>query len=68
VDFCEALSKHNNIKTGHQILFDKTITIANITSYFSRKYSEVIEIQKYPKNLNRDNDCNINKIWNYSPD
>jgi len=32
------LSEHN--ETGHQILFDKTITIANITSYFPRKYRE----------------------------
>ena len=55
-----ALSEYN-IETGHQILFDKTITIANIT-YFSRKYREVIEIQT--KNLtNRDNGYNINKIW-----
>jgi len=46
-----ALSEHN-IETGHQILFDKTITtkrLANITSYFSRKYREAIEIQKHPK-------------------
>ena len=62
-----ALSKHN--ETGHQILFDKTttiITITNISSYFSRKYREAIEIQKYPndlnRNLNRDNGY-INKIW-----
>ena len=57
-----ALSEHN-IETGHQILFDKTTTIANITSYFPRKYREAIEIQKHPKNLNRDNGYNINKIW-----
>ena len=56
------LSEHN-IETGHQILFDKTTTIANITSYFLRKYREVIEIQKHPNNLNRDNGYNINKIW-----
>ena len=56
-----ALSEHN-IETKHQILFDKTITIANITSYFPRKYREAI-IQKYPNNLNRDNGYNINKIW-----
>ena len=37
-----ALSEHN-IEIGHQILFDKTTTIANITSYFSRKYRESIE-------------------------
>ena len=55
-----ALSEHN-IETGHQILFDKTITIANITSYFLRKYRG--EIQKHPNNLNRDNGYNINKIW-----
>jgi len=48
-----ALSEHN-IETGHQILFDKT-TINNITSYFSRKYKGVIEIQKHPNSLNRDN-------------
>ena len=44
-----ALSEHN-IETGHQILFDKMITITiltNIISYFSRKYKEVIEIQKH---------------------
>ena len=40
-----ALSEHN-IETGHQILFDKTTTIANITSYFPRKYRKVVEIQK----------------------
>jgi len=59
-----ALSKH--IETGHQILFDKTTTIANIAShalYISRKYREAIEIQKHPNNLNRDNGYNINKIW-----
>jgi len=39
-------------------LFDKTITIANIT-YFSRKYREAIEVQKHPNNLNRDNGYNI---------
>jgi len=57
-----ALSEHN-IEIGHQILFDKTITIANITLYFPRKYREAIEIQKHPNNLNRDNGYNINKIW-----
>jgi len=62
----QALSEHN-IETGYQILFDKTITIANITSYFPRKYREAIEIQKHPNNLNRDNGYNINKMENYSP-
>jgi len=57
-----ALSE-NNVETGHQILFDKTIIIANITLYFPRKYKETIEIQKHPNNLNRDNGYNINKIW-----
>jgi len=38
-----ALSEHN-IATGHQILFDKAIIIANITSYFPRKYREAIKI------------------------
>ena len=52
----------NTTETGHQILFDKTITIANITSYFPRKYREAIEIQKHPNTLNRDNDYSINKI------
>jgi len=56
-----ALLEHN-IETGHQILFDKTTTIAT-TSYFPRKYREVIEIQKHPDNLNRDNGYNISKIW-----
>ena len=41
-----ALSEHN-IETGHQILFDKTTIIANITSYLPRKYREAIEIQKH---------------------
>jgi len=54
------LSEHN-IETGHQILFDKTITITNITSYFPKKYREAIKIQKHPNNLNRDNGYNINK-------
>ena len=49
-----ALSEHN-IETGHQILFDKTTTIASITSYFLRKYREAIEIQKQSNNLNTDN-------------
>jgi len=40
-----ALSEHN-IEIGHQILFDKTSTIATTTSYFPRKYKEAIEIQK----------------------
>jgi len=56
-----ALSEHN-IETGHQILFDKTSTIATTTSHFPRKYRETIEIQKYPNNLNREN-YNIIKIW-----
>jgi len=44
------------------------ITIANITSYFPRKYREAIEIQKHPNNLNRDNGYNINKnMENYFP-
>jgi len=38
-----ALSEHNT-ETAHQILFDKTTTIANIASYFPRKYREAIEI------------------------
>jgi len=47
----------------HQILYDKTTTIAKITLYFPRKYREIIEIQKHP-NLNRNNGYNnINKIW-----
>ena len=51
--------KYHNIETGHQILFGKTTTIANITSYFPRKYREAIEIQKHSNNLNRDNSYNI---------
>jgi len=43
-----ALSEHN-IETRHQILFDKT-TIANITSYFLRKYKEAIKVHKHPNN------------------
>ena len=59
-----SITAEHNIETGHQILFDKTTTTANITSYFLRKYREArsIEVQKYP-NLNRDNGYNINKIW-----
>ena len=57
-----ALSEHN-IEKRHQILFDKTITIANITSYFPRKYRDTIEIKKHPNNLNKDNGYNINKMW-----
>jgi len=33
-----------NIETGHQMLFDKTITITTIASYFSSKYREAIKI------------------------
>jgi len=62
-----ALSEHN-IEIGHQILFEKTTTIANITSYFPKKYRKTIEIQKeQSNNLNRDNGYNIKEIWNYSP-
>jgi len=51
---CDVRLKHvtqselleHNIETGYQILFDKTIIIANIISYFPRKYREAIEIQK----------------------
>jgi len=43
-------------------LFDKTTTIANITSCFPKKYRKAIEIQKHPNNPNRDNGYNINKI------
>jgi len=57
-----ALSEHN-IETGQQMLFDKTIIIAIITSYFPRKYREAIEVQKHSNILNRDNDYNISKIW-----
>jgi len=57
-----ALSEHN-IEIGHQILFDKTTTIATTTSYFPRKYREAIEIQKHSNNLNRNNGYNISKIW-----
>jgi len=56
------LSEHN-VETGHQILFDKTTTIATTTAYFPRKYREAIEIQKHFDNLNRDNGYNISKIW-----
>jgi len=56
-----ALSEHN-IETGHQILFDKTTTIATTTSYFPRKYRVAIEIQKHPDNLNRDNGYNISRV------
>jgi len=61
-----ALSEHN-IKTDHQILFDKTTIIATITSYFPRKYRETIEIQKHSDNLNKDKDYNISKIWKPIP-
>ena len=57
-----ALLEHN-IETGHQILFNKTITIANITLYFLTKCREAIQIQKHPNSLNRDNGYNLNKIW-----
>jgi len=56
-----ALSEHN-IEIGHQILFSKTV-IVTITSYFPRKYRDIIEIQKHLKNLNRDNDYNMGRIW-----
>ena len=55
-----ALSEHN-IETVPQIVFDKTTTIANITSYFPRKYREAIEIQKYPNNPNNRNNGYNNK-------
>jgi len=45
-----ALSEYN-IKTGHQIPFDKTITITTTTSYFPKKYRKAIEIQKHSDNL-----------------
>jgi len=41
-----ALSEHNT-ETGHQILFDKTITIANITSYFPRTLKTKYDGNKY---------------------
>jgi len=56
-----ALSEHN-MEIDHQTLFDKTTTIATITSYFSRKYREAIEIQKHSDNINKENG-NISKIW-----
>jgi len=61
-----ALWEHNTGRE-HEILFDKTTIIANIISYFLRKYREAIKIQKHPINLNRDNDYNINKIWKTLP-
>ena len=51
------LSEHNIEE--RKILFHK---IANITSYFPRKYRKA-KIQKHSNNLNRDNGYNINKIW-----
>jgi len=43
------------------------ITIANITSYFSGKYKDAVEIQKHSENLNNgyniNNGYNVNKIW-----
>jgi len=54
-----ALSKHDH--RGHQILFNKTITIA--ITYFPWKYREAVEIQKHPDNLNRNNGYNISRIW-----
>lgn len=56
----------NIIETGHQILFDKTTTIA--TTYFLRKYKEALQIQKYPDNSNRNNEYNISvKYENHPP-
>jgi len=34
--------------TGHEILFDKTITIITTTSYFPRKYREARNIETSP--------------------
>ena len=67
--WCQAKTRHaiSNTTSKQDIkYYDKTITIANIISYFLRKYREAIEVQKHPNNLNRDaamNGCNINKIW-----
>ncbi|XP_012060383.1 PREDICTED: cilia- and flagella-associated protein 58-like [Atta cephalotes] len=52
-----ALSEHN-IETGHQILFDKTTTINNIISYFSRN----ITVNKKRDNLLKEREILIGEL------
>jgi len=56
------LEEHSN-NTKHQIYIEKTHIFAKVDDYFHRKFREAIEINKHPKNLNRDKVWIISKNW-----
>jgi len=41
------MQSEHNIEIGHQILFDKMTTIANITLYFPRKYRKARDTKTF---------------------
>ena len=57
-----ALAEHSE-KSKHHIRLEDTSLIAKENHYYRRRFKEVLEIIKHPKNLNRDGGFEVSKSW-----
>jgi len=57
-----SLAEHAE-KTKHHICFEEAQVIAKIAPFYHRKFREAIEIEKRPRNLNRDDGWKISSCW-----
>ncbi|GJQ75534.1 hypothetical protein Trydic_g17619 [Trypoxylus dichotomus] len=52
-----------HIRTGHNILFEETSIIEKNPHFYGKKIKEVMEIHKYPDNINREDEYHLSPIW-----
>jgi len=55
-----ALTEHSNTMK-HHICIEDTEVVARVVHYTKRHLWKVVEIEKYPKNLKRDDSWNLNR-------
>ena len=57
-----ALAEHVE-KTKHQVCIEEAKVVAKVAQFHHRKFSEAIEIERRPNNLNRDDSWKIIRCW-----
>ena len=57
-----ALAEHAE-KTKHQVCIEEAKVIARVSQFHHRKFSEAIEIERRPININRDDVWKISSYW-----
>ena len=57
-----ALAEHAE-KTNHHVCIEDVRVIAKVSRFHHRKFREVLEIEKRPNNLNRDDGWKISRCW-----